>query len=124
MAWSKHFTRVGRTPVKAMTQTARNGGLRDSVFVNRDDPDYKKYYGRVYSEKQLKIIHEEVGFDEFNNSELGTLIKKAASLGDFELAERLKQTMEAKKATDKYKLQYTPQEAETILQSLTPWQRK
>ncbi len=39
----------------ALTQKARNGGFCNSVFTNKDDPDYLPSYGNTYTDRQKRI---------------------------------------------------------------------
>ena len=59
-------------------------GLPPSVFQNKDSPDYKPNYGKKYTERQLKILNEEIPIEEVRLTEISIIMRKAESLGDEE----------------------------------------
>ena len=116
-------TKYGFGQKPAMTQKARNGGLRDSVFMNKDDPDYKPSYGKTYTERQRRIVNEELPLSEVRINELTIIMNKAVSMGDIPTYETAKMLRNLKIHEDdgEYSLSYSPEEAKAILESLTPW---
>ena len=54
----------------AWTQKARNGGFCNSVFTNKDDPDYLPSYGNTYTDRQKRIMYGEIPLVEVRNNEL------------------------------------------------------
>lgn len=116
------FTRCGRAPRAAKTQSARNGGFRDSVFQDKDSPDYRPNYGKVYTDRQKRIINEELPVEDVSNTELVKLLRKAEALEDLEIVEKIKRLHALKNYVETYHFSFTPEEAAAVLQELTPWQ--
>ncbi len=114
-------TRYGIGQRKALTQSARNGWLRDSVFQNKDSADYRPNYGKTYTERQLKIINEEISVDDVSNTELVILMRKAKAIEDFEVASKVQKLHDLKNYVESYQFTYSPEEAKDVLQALTPW---
>lgn len=113
--------KYGNGQKRAMTQKARNGGFCDTVFQNKDDPDYKPNYGRIYTPRQMKIMNEELALDEFTQGELTLLTRKAENLEDKVALKKLAHVRKLKDDQDKYVYSMSPDEAKSVLQSLTPW---
>lgn len=114
--------KYGNGQKKATTQKARNGGFQDSVFQNKDDPDYKPNYGRVYTPRQLKIMNEELPLEEFTQGELTILTRKAENLEDEAALKKIAHIQKLKNNEEEFEFSCSPDEAKDILQSLTPWQ--
>ena len=112
---------LGQKPV--LTQSARNGGLRDSVFTHKDDPNYRPSYGHTYTERQRKIVNEELPLPEIRFNEITTIMKKAISLGDVPTYEKAKALRDLKihENDSEYSFSFSPEEAKAFLESITPW---
>ncbi len=114
-------TKYGNGQKRALTQKARNGGFPDSVFQNKDSPDYHPNYGKTYTERQLKIISEEIPVDGVSNSELVKLIRKAETMEDNAVADKVRKLHKLKNYEETFEFTYSPSEAKDVLQALTPW---
>lgn len=92
------------------------------MFQNKDSPDYRPNYGKVYTERQLRIINDEISVDDVSNTELVKLMRKAEDLEDFEVVEKIRHLHELKNYVESYPFSFTPEEAKNVLQALTPWE--
>lgn len=93
-------------------------GLQPSVFQN-----YKPNYGKKYTERQLKILNEEIPIEEIRLTEISIIRRKAESLGDEENIDIARILYEFKTYTKKYQF-ISVEDAKRILQDLTPWEIK
>ena len=91
------------------------------MFQNKDSPDYRPSYGTVYTERQLRIINEEISVETVSNTELVKLIRKAEALEDHEIAAKVKRLHKMKNYVETYDFTFSPEESKNVLQSLTPW---
>lgn len=107
---------------KATSKKAQCGGLAPSVFVNKDDPNYRRQYSDTYTEKQKKIINEELPLENIRFNDLTVIIKKAEYLEDFEVFEKVREIKRRKEHIAQFVFTFTPEEAMDILQQLTPWE--
>lgn len=73
--------KYGNGQKRAMTQRARNGGFCDTVFQNKDDPDYKPNYGRIYTPRQMKIMNEELALTSHFSSLVAEIAKPRVFAG-------------------------------------------
>lgn len=62
---------------------ALGGGLPESVYVNKDDPNYRYNYGKKYTERQLKILNGIIPYQTVRSTDLYALMKKAEQMKDY-----------------------------------------
>lgn len=92
------------------------------MFQNKDDPNYRPSYGKTYTERQLRIISEDLSVEEISNTELVKLMRKAETLEDNEVAEKVRRLHELKNYVETYNFTFSPSEAKDVLKALTPWE--
>ncbi len=97
-------------------------GIDPRVFVNKDSPDYKPNYGKTFTERQLKILNEEIPLDQVRLQEIAVIKNKAEALGDDEKVEIAKTLYAFKTGAEEYKFAVSVEDAKATLQSLTPWE--
>ena len=119
---SRKARKYSGCPSKPKTLKAYYGGMDSRIFVNKDDPDYRPNYGKVYTERQLKIMNEELPLEEFTQGELTLLTRKAERLEDEEALEKLAYIQKLKDPKTEFTFSVSPSEAKEVLQSLTPWE--
>lgn len=128
----QRFTKMGYTAPGRQTNRAKyrngsfknmyGGGMYESVYVNKDDPNYKPHYRTEYSERQKKILNEEVPLENVRANEIKKIMNKAEFLKDKKNFCKAKNLYEVKTHIEKYCPNVTLSEAQSILQELTPWE--
>jgi len=126
MLGNMHFnkqscTKYGAGQKKAMYQKAFTG-MHARVFVNKDSPDYQPSYGSQFTERQKKILSEEISLDHVRVNELTIIIRKAQAMDDMETAAAAQILYNRKTHVDGFHFSMTPEEAKAFLQSQTPWE--
>lgn len=78
-----------------------------------------------YTERQLKILSEEIDSSEVQTAELEKLLEKAESIGDERSIQQIQRLYEKKRFESKPHAwdSWTVEDAQRILQELTPWDR-
>lgn len=79
--WTGGVTLYGAGQKKAVNGKARHG-MDARVFVNKDSPDYQPSYGTTLTDRQKKILDEEIPLDQVRTNEITTIIRKAEAMGD------------------------------------------
>lgn len=119
--WKNGVTLYGAGQKKASTEKARHG-MDARVFVNKDSPDYKPSYGTTLTNRQKKILNEEIPLDQVRTNEIAIIIHKSEAMGDEENASIAKMLYGLKTHKDEFAFSLTANEAKDVLQKLTPWQ--
>jgi len=114
-------TKYGIGQKKPLTQTARNGGFRDSVFQNKDDPNYRPNYGSTYTTRQQNILDGLIDLKYIRPNELSIIYRKAEQMEDTESYEIALELYNRKMNPEGYFPKYSKDEARAILERLTPW---
>lgn len=96
-------------------------GMDARVFVNKDSPDYRPSYGKTYTERQLRILNEEIPLEEIRLNEITVIMRKAESLGDDEKLAIARVLYNVKTRKEDYRFSVSVEDAKQILQELTPW---
>ena len=87
-------------------------------FENTDDPNYKKKYGKKYSERQLMLLSGEISWEITPINQITTLMRKAEALGDTENYGKAKRLHQLKSNQDKFIADLSKEEAIEILKGL------
>ena len=95
-------------------------GLPPSVFQNKDSPDYKPNYGKKFTERQLKILNEEIPIEEVRLTEISIIMRKAESLGDEENLDIARMLYAFKTHKEEYQFNISAEDAKRTIQDLTP----
>ena len=90
-------------------------------FENKDDPNYKPHYGSEYTPRQIDILSGKILAKDIRLNELSILYRKAEQIGDIEAYEAAKSMYDRMLNPCEYEPTYTVEEAQAILQKLTPW---
>lgn len=114
--------KYGRGSTRATKQRDINGGFYDSVFMDKDSPDYRPNYGRKYTERQIKIIQDEIPLDEVRLNELSIILRKAENIEDEPVIRKIQKLRKRKTYLANFQFTFTEEEAIEILKSLTPWE--
>lgn len=121
---NKHGYIFKGAKARTIPTTRRGNGPRIDKghfhFRNPDAPDYKKFYGSTYTERQLKILSGEIPWEVVRLNQLTLLANKAQAMGDDESHRIVLQLIECKKSQKVYTPQITANEAREILKNLTP----
>lgn len=97
-------------------------GLRASVFQDKDSPDYKKQYGKKFTERQLRILNEEIPIEDVRLTEIAIIMRKAESIGDEENLDIARALYAFKTHKEEYQFDVSVDDAKQTLQELTPWE--
>lgn len=87
-------------------------------FENKDDPNYKKKYGKKYSEKQLMLLSGEIPWETTPINQITILMRKAEAMGDTENYEKAKRLHQLKSEQDVFVPDLSKEEALDILKGL------
>lgn len=93
-------------------------------FIDKDSPEYqliKNGRSFEYSERQKKILSEEIPLEQVRLNELSRLANKAKTFGDMETYNTAMMLREEKLYPDNYHSELTTEEAKAVLDELTPW---
>lgn len=121
--WSGRAVHKWQTmPSKKVRSRKQILGIDQRALVNKDSPDYKPNYGKVFTERQQKILNEEISLDDVRLQELSIIKKKAEALGDEEKAEIASFLIGLKTAPEEFEYTVKKEDAKAVLQSLTPWE--
>lgn len=97
-------------------------GLPPSVFQNKDSPDYKPNYGKKFTERQVKILNEEIPIEAVRLTEISIIMRKVESLGDEENLDIARMLYAFKTHKEEYQFNIAAEDAKRTLQDLTPWE--
>ena len=117
-----HATKYGKGQ-KAIKKKTQRRDLTPPTFISKDDPNYRQQYlDTYYTERQQRIINDEIPLDEIRLNQLTVILQKAEYLEDIEVIEKVNELKRRKEHIAQFVFTFTPEEAMDILQQLTPWE--
>ena len=117
---SRKFTRIAYLGESKRSALDGRGKFN---FDNKDDPSYQFNYGKCFTDRQTRILTEEISIEDVPMHEISLILNKARSLGDIDGYEKAKELRERKQLSKEYTPDITVEEARAILDSLTPWKQ-
>jgi len=90
-------------------------------FTNKDSPDYRYNYGTAFTQRQLDILEDRIPWEDVPFNQLTVIMRKAEGMGDVRAYEKARLFKEWKLQAEEYTPDLTKEQAQAILQQLTPW---
>lgn len=87
----------------------------------KGQPNYEPVYGKHFTERQKNILDGKIPLSKVRVNEISLIKNKAFHIQDIESYE-IAESFYLEKIAPEYTSPYTPEEARTVLEQLTPWE--